>query len=321
MRFVLVVLFLAFSALPGFAAESCDPRPPAAPALSKLQKAMAVGRFVAYQPTALKVYDGHLTGADEASIEADLKALRPWFDSLITYGALAGAERVPDVAAKLGFRAVILGVWDPSNKEELGNALAAAKRNPGLVVGLSLGNEMVLGKRGDWAGLEAALKKTRAKVPTLALTITEPFAEYLDDPAAKPALAETDFMLVNIHPIFETWFASAPAANWASFVVNVTKRLGEAYCRPVLIKETGVPTGPLPHGFDEKKQADFYAELARQLPPSPSRAFAWFVAFDAPWRVHDFNPVSGPHPEEAHWGLFTEDRRPKSVMKTLPPLP
>lgn len=321
MRLFLAAFFLLVSTIGAFAAPGCEPREKAEPPLLRLQEVMATGRFLAYQPTALKVYDGHLTGADEASIEADLKVLRPWFDGLITYGALAGAERVPDVAAKLGFRAVILGVWDPANEEELGNALAAAKRHPELVVGLSLGNEILLGKRGDWAGLSAALKKTRSRLPGLPLTLTEPFAEYLDDPGAAPVLAQTDFMLVNIHPIFEKWFASAPPANWASFVVKVTERLEAAYCRPILIKETGVPTGPASLGFDEKKQADFYAELMRQLPPSRNRAFAWFVGFDAPWRVHDFNPVAGPHPEEAHWGLFTEDRRPKPVIKALPRLP
>jgi len=321
MRLLLLVLVLLFSASPGFAAEGCEPRPKAAPALSNLQDVMATGRFIAYQPTELKVYDGHLTGADEASIKADLKTLRPWFDALITYGALAGAERVPDVAASLGFRAVIIGVWDPFNAEEMANALAAAKRHPELVVGLSLGNEVILGKRGSWADLEAELKKTRAKAPSLPLTLSEPFAEYLDQPEARPALAETDFMLVNIHPIFEKWFATAQASNWASFVVNVSERLQAAYCHPVLIKETGVPTGPVSAGFDEAKQAAFYRELEKQLPPARNRAFAYFTAFDAPWRVHDYSPVAGTHPEEAHWGLFTEDRRPKPVMKTLPPLP
>ena len=82
---------------------------------SLLQNVMATGRFVAYQPTALKAVDGKLTTADDASIRADLETLRPWFDGLITYGAQNGNERVPDIATELGFRAVILGVWDPAD--------------------------------------------------------------------------------------------------------------------------------------------------------------------------------------------------------------
>ena len=319
------ILFAAFLALllgsPVHAADACPPRAGAAPALTRMQDVMTTGRFVAYHPTALKVFDGNLTRTDEASIEEDLKVLRPWFDSLITYGALAGAERIPDVAAKLGFRAVIIGVWDPSNNEELRNALAAAKRNPALVVGLSLGNEIVFGKRGNWLVLEETLKSVRARAPSLPLALSEPFAQFLDDPAAKPALAETDFMLVNIHPIFEKWFATAPAFNWADFVVQIANRLEASYCRPIVVKETGVPTGPVSAGFDEKKQASFYAELRRQLPPTRDRAFGWFTAFDAPWRVHDFNPVAGRHPEEAYWGLFTDARMPKPVMSELPHLP
>src|SRR5580698_673588 len=83
-----------------------------------LQHTMAHGRFVAYQPTALKAVNGVLSHADDASIRADLEVLRPWFDGLITYGAQNGNERVPDIAARLGFHAVIVGVWDPADKTE-----------------------------------------------------------------------------------------------------------------------------------------------------------------------------------------------------------
>jgi exo-beta-1,3-glucanase (GH17 family) len=320
MRFIIAFILALILSAPAFAVDACAPRPDAAPAIARLQAVMATGRFIAYQPTALKVFDGNLTGADEASIEADLKVLRPWFDGLITYGALAGAERVPDVAAKLGFRAVIIGVWDPSNTEELNNALTAAKRHPQLVAGLSLGNEIIFGKRGNWLVLEETLKTVRRRAPSLPLALTEPFAQFLDDKAAAPALEQTDFMLANIHPVFEKWFATAPAFNWADFVVQIMTRLEASYCRPILVKETGVPTGPASEGFDEAKQAAFYRELERQLPPARKRAFAYFTAFDAPWRVHDFNPVAGVHPEEAHWGLFSESRVPKPVMTALPKL-
>jgi exo-beta-1,3-glucanase (GH17 family) len=276
---------------------------------------MARGRFVAYQPTALKAFNGQLTRADDASIHADLAVLRPWFDGLITYGAYNGNERVPDIAASLGFHAVVMGVWDPSDAIEMANALAAWRRHPALVAGLSLGNEIVFGRRGSWDELLRALRSARALAPGLALGVSEPFATYLDDYAhARAVLAETDFLLVNIHPVFEPWFRSATADNWTDFVVRVLARLEAVYPGPILVKETGVPTAPSSAGFSEAAQADFWNRLARRLPPSRRRAFAYFTAFDEPWRSSDFNPVAGAHPEEAHWGLFTEARVAKKVM-------
>jgi exo-beta-1,3-glucanase (GH17 family) len=285
-----------------------------------LQRTMARGRFVAYQPTALKVVNGVLGHVDEASIRADLQVLRPWFDGLITYGALNGNERVADVAASLRFHALVQGVWDPNDKIEVGNAIAAWRRNPKLVAGLSLGNEIVFGKRGTWSDLQARLTAVRAEAPGLPLAIAEPFAEYTDFPDAKPVLAATDFMLVNIHPVFESWFRSATADNWTDFVVRVMARLEAIYTKPILVKETGVPTGPASAGFNETMQRDFYALLAKRLKSSRRRAFAYFTAFDEPWRPGDFNPTPGAHPEEAYWGLFTEARKAKQVMSVVPKL-
>ena len=286
-----------------------------------LQSVMAHGRFIAYQPTALKAYNGKLTQADDASIRADLEVLRPWFDGLITYGALNGNDRVPDVAATLGYRAVVMGVWDPSDPNEVANALASWQRNRAIVAGLSLGNEIVFGKRGRWSDLLGYLKAVRAQAPDLPLTVSEPFAQYLDDITnARPVLHATDFMLVNIHPVFEPWFKSGTADNWTDFVVRVVARLSAVYPRAILVKETGVPTGPASAGFGEDAQHDFYKLLAQRLRPSRKRAFAYFSAFDEPWRTGDFNPIPGAHPEEAYWGMFTQTRAPKRVMADLPKL-
>ncbi len=286
--------------------------------ITPLKNAMAHGRFVTYQATQMKVVDGALSAASDDSIRADLAVLRPYFDSLIIYGALAGNERVPDIAAALGFRAVVVGVWDINDRAEVENAIAAWRRNPGLVVGLSLGNEVMLGKRGTWADLSLALDKMRAMAPGLPLTTTESFSQFLDDPEARPTLSRMDFMLVNIHPVFESWFASAPAFNRADFVGRVVDLLAKIYSGPILVKETGTPTAPVSAGFSEDIQAEFYRALEARLPPSEMRAFSYFSSFDAAWRVDDFMPMPGAHPEEAHWGIFTQDRRPKKIIAGIP---
>ncbi|PKQ01200.1 MAG: hypothetical protein CVT73_24200 [Alphaproteobacteria bacterium HGW-Alphaproteobacteria-12] len=321
MRIALAAFIALFLVPPVWAAPVCAVREEAAPALSRLQDAMAEGRFAAYQPTELAVWDGNPVQASEVSIREDLQTLRPWFDGLVTYGAHSGAELIPGIAEELGFRAVIIGIWNPADIREVENALTAWKKHPGVVVGVSLGNEMVFGRRGTWDDYAGAIGKFRNRAPKLPVTVTEPFATFLDDPDAKPVLATLDFMAVNIHPVFEPWFADAPPFNRADFVVQASARLAdEAFCGPILVKETGLPTAPAQEGFTPEAQKAFYAELARQLPPTRPLAFAYFSAFDAPWRAYDETPVEGTHPEEAHWGLFTEAREPKPVMEGVPKL-
>jgi exo-beta-1,3-glucanase (GH17 family) len=333
----------------------CGKYAAAAPALTRLREAMARGRFIAYTPTSLHAINGVLTHADPDSIRADLQVLRPRFDSLITYGSISGAEAIPGIAASLGFRGVIIGIWDPFNAADLGAALTAAKNNPRVVVGLSLGNEMLFFHRHGAAELVQLLDTVHAQAPQLALSTTEPF-QMFEAPEAAPILQRLDFLLANVHPVFQPWFATAPEGNDVQFVVNVVGDLAKDYCGPILVKETGIPTAPAEKGFSEKRQASFYAELGRRFPPSglettsvsgpPSgsgsawasgsaavsgplsvsgsssggRAFAYFAAFDAPWRLQDGGPGPGQRPaeEEAHWGLYDEKRRPKPVVASIP---
>ena len=73
MRLALAILMVALLSAPAFAAPVCAAREEAAPALARLRDAMAEGRFVAYQPTELRVWNGVPTRASEASIREDLK--------------------------------------------------------------------------------------------------------------------------------------------------------------------------------------------------------------------------------------------------------
>lgn len=301
------------------AAAVCHRQSPPA-SLESLQTVMATGRFIAYQPTQIKFYDGVATRADEAGIEADLRALRTRFDGLVTYSAANGAERVADVAARLGFRAVIIGIWSFDDAREVQEAIAAARRQPRLVAGFSVGNERIFARERTIEALAARLRALRSQAPAVPLTTTEPFHVFVP-PDARPLLAEMDFMLANVHPVFQPWFAGAGDADAARFVVNVVGELARGFCGPILVKETGVPTAPAAAGFSPQRQASFFAELRRQFPPSRERAFGYFSAFDAAWRVTDSHPgVTTPQPQEGSWGLWQEDRRPKPAAQALPVL-
>jgi exo-beta-1,3-glucanase (GH17 family) len=314
------VVLMAITLFPANApaAGICARSQAVAPALTRLRAAMAHGRWVDYQPTAQQILYGHATQADPDSIRADLKVLRPRFDALITYTAVNGAEAIPGIASELGFHALIIGVWNPFNPAELAAALTAARNNRAIVVGLSLGNEMLFFHRHKPEELVKLLDEIHAREPWLALSTTEPFHEF-GVPELHPVLQRLNFLLAIVHPIFQPWFRTASNATAVQFVLNVTAQLAQQYCGPVLVKETGLPTAPTPVGYTEQRQAEFYAELARRFPGSQERAFAYFEAFDAPWRLKDYALGKAPAEEEAHWGLYDERRQPKAVVASIKP--
>jgi exo-beta-1,3-glucanase (GH17 family) len=300
----------------------CVHNPAVLPALTRLRAALAQGRFAAYEPTSLRVSNGQVTPADPVSVRADLRVLRPKFDALITYSANHGAESIASAAAALQFRALIIGVWNPADEAELAAATTAARRYPQLVLALSLGNEMLFSGRTDAASLAALIARVRKQLPGTALATTEPFHIY-HQPEVAPLLGQLDLLLVNAHPVFQPWFHQASDGTAAQFVVNVVAELAPLACGPILVKETGVPTAPASAGFSEARQASFYRELRARLPPNRERAFAYFAAFDAPWRAYDAIAVpggaeSGVHPEEAHWGLYDAAGRQKQAARELP---
>jgi exo-beta-1,3-glucanase (GH17 family) len=321
------------------AADKDEPEPACAAsfsntaAISRLADVMAHGRFVTYEPTSLKVTDGHSTEVDPASVRLDLKALRSRFDGLITYTPLHGADAIARIAASLGYRALVVGVWNPFDEVEVQAALAQARRYPKLVVGLSLGNEVVFASRHGLQELAAVIAAIRHEVPDLPLSTSEPF-HIFDADTAKPLLGQLDFLLPIVHPVFQPWFRDAPDANAAQFVVNVVGNLGKRFCGPILVKEVGEPTAPAQKGYSEQRQAAFFSELQRVFPPQRMKAFAYFSAFDAPWRATDElahpaaqskpggqpSQVQGPHVEEAHWGLYDEHRSPKRATLGILPL-
>ncbi len=91
-----------------------------------------------YQPTTDTVYQ-------------DLTSLRKAnFTGLITY-ASAGimGKQFLDIAQSLGFKGIIMGIWSPTNQDELNNAKNAAS-SP-IVLGYSIGNEGLSGARDRYS--------------------------------------------------------------------------------------------------------------------------------------------------------------------------
>jgi len=303
-------------ALAMLAPLSLQAQPDSKDRADRVRAAIGSLRFVAYTPTDLSIVSGRVHAASRERIRKDLTLLRKDFQGLITYSCADGLEEVPDIANALGYRAVILGIWDPLSKREIDNVKRLVNAYPQLILGVSVGNETLLAKRQQWPVLRSSIQHLRAALPGVAITTSEPFYYYLnDDPPG--FLAVQDFLLPGVHPLFQPWFDRATTAQAVDFVVRVAGLLSAKTDKPVLIKETGLPSGPPGSRFTPAAQAEFWVSLLQRLPPAPGLGFAYFEAFDHDWKEENARHEFGSHPEEGYWGLYTADGKPKEAVKEL----
>ena len=275
-------------------------------------------RFMSYTPRSFSVVNGQTQPASLDGITADLRLLRPDFDSLITYSCSNGLEHVPAAAEKFGYLAIIVGIWDPKSEIEIHNAILLAKKHPKLIIAISIGNEGIYARHYAPADVEKTILRLKKELPSVSLTTSEPFFLYLK-PEYFDFFTQMDLLLPNIHPTFETWFNPSDAKNGVAFILNVAGKLQSQYPKPLIVKETGLPSGPASTGFTEVHQSAFWAEILKQSAPSETRAVSCFEAFDAPWKpavTRGYFPGSD-HLQEAYWGFFTVDGIPKPVVKAI----
>lgn len=284
--------------------------------VKRLQRALKEVRFVAYGPTKYNPLPDQKMPASAETIREDLRVLRPYFDGLITYGSSPGEgiDQVVPLAATLHYKAVAVGIWDITSDEEIATAIRLAREYPAWVVAVIVGNEGLLFGRYDTARLERAIQRVRAALPHVAISTSEPIGEYGD----QDLLRMTDFHAPNIHP----WFAGEERRQDVRAAVDYVKErlkaLQSVSAKPILLHETGLPSGPEPHATPAR-QAEFWRILFAELPNTKRRNVAFFEAFDAGEWKNRTNPSDVP--VETHWGAFTNDRQPKAVVKVLPKVP
>ncbi len=312
LRLAFAIGLLICCTLPGYAVST-----ELAAQTTPLASVLSHERFISYVPRSFSMRDGTPQPANVAGIRADLERLRPYFSGLITYGLGNGQDAIPGLAITAGFRSIILGVWDPTDRHELDTAIALARRYPQQITALVLGNEGLFWKRYSSADITAAAAYVRKRLPKLTLGSSEPFSVYLDSPDAS-ALYALDLLLPNVHPRFEAWFDPANTDQAVSFVAEVLQRLHDRTDKPILVKETGLPSGPAQQGFSEVRQAAFWSALLQRVASNPTQNIACFEAFDAPWKPAELQDEFGHlEPSEAHWGLFRADGKPKAVIESL----
>ncbi len=253
--------------------------------------------WVAYCPTNCNPEENRWPS--EESIKEDLKALKQaGFNGLVTYNTQKQTAKIYPIAKEMGFQGVIAGIWNPSDQQEISLAI----QNKNFIDGYCIGNEGLVFNRYSLEKLRKTAKEIK-KATGRPVTTSEPVYMYFKD---RQLVNFGEWLFPVVHP----WWAGIkePEAG-VRYTVEQYKKLAALTKKPVLIKETGLPSAGSPE-CSEEKQAGFY-ELLR----TKNVSFVYFEGFDQVWKVS--KPWVKRSPIETHWGIFTATREPKLVAKNL----
>jgi hypothetical protein len=272
-------------------------------------------RMIAYSPEDSVTQDPRL-------LRQQLALIREKFDGLSLYQCTPATVLIVQQARALGFKAVLLTVWDPRSESELATASSIVRDQASYIaLAISIGSEGLMEKRYTLSDMNAAraelLDRSTAST-TVEMTTTEPWWLYLHPENAALSSSEGealrnfgDFTSINIHVVWDTDILDPPlAASWTRDRANDVRK---SILRPLLIREAGFPGGgSTPRDgrilvFNRQMQADFWRAWFQLDSRQP---LAVFEAMDNPqkhWR--DF---------ESSWGLLNTTLDPWPAWGVFP---
>jgi exo-beta-1,3-glucanase (GH17 family) len=275
-----------------------------------------------------------------AEIREDLLILQRNWRLLRLYDCSLHAERVLEVIRRdrLDFR-VMLGAnlaaetsnpgcpWGADcseaqleanvaeNDAEVDRLIALARHHDDIVFAVAVGNEATV----DWTDhlvtvdrvIEFA-RRVKSEVPQ-PVTFCENYVPWRDK--LRPLARELDFISLHTYPVWE-YRGVHDALHYS---MDNYRSVASLYPdMPVIISEAGWATrsngrGISPQNTSEESQAIYYRDLMDWTDRERILTFI-FEAFDEPWKGSP-----DPMEPEKHWGLFTVERQPKQVMKSIFP--
>jgi len=267
--------------------------------------------MIAYVPTGFDPRRPPAAPWPADALRADLMALRPAFDGLVLY---AFREDVTpgtlEQAADLGYRAVLLGIWEPNSEAEIAGTAALLRRwSDRLALAVVIGNEGINDARYRIEDLASARDRLRALAGATGAAVPVTTSEPAGDYGWPPLRAFGDFLAPNIHPAIDQQRLDPEAA--VAWVRARADAIARTAGRPVLVKETGLPNGGGERHMPQRQRAFWAAWLAQgritriERPGTFVSFAAAFEAFDAPWKAEQLRD-----PVEGHWGLLTAGRQP-----------
>jgi glucan 1,3-beta-glucosidase len=246
------------------------------------------------------------THAEATQIEEDLTKLARLTGCVRTYATDNGLDQIPAIAQRLGLK-VLQGLWlgrdRQKNRIQIDTAIALAKRYPGAIIGIVVGNEVLL--RGELAAEDIAAVLREVKVATgMPVTYADVWEFWLRN---RELAAAVDFITIHILPYWEDFPIAADIA--AAHVDDIRSRVAAMFPgKEILIGEVGWPSagrmreGALP---SPSNQAHVLEEVMARARAKNYRVNL-IEAFDQPWKRQLEGTVGG------YWGLLGSDvREPK----------
>ena len=243
----------------------------------------------------------------EDHIRAVLRSAAPYTDSVRFYSAAGETAKAYPVAREMGFRVAATAWLDGSARDraELDGLIELC--NLGYADTAIVGNETLHAGLLSQEALLEALAYVRAGItrPGIPVTTAETPGELLDRPALRAAC---DVLCANIHPFWNGLSAEDGARD---FSATVEALLALTPGRPLIVSETGWPSGGAEHAGEEEQAR--YLESVRDAERryGDSLKVYWFSLADEPWKEAEEGGAG------ARWGLLNGRLSAKSAVYEL----
>lgn len=245
-----------------------------------------------------------LTLISREQIDKDLALLAQRFACVRTYSVGQGLDYVPEAAAKHGLK-VLLGAWigwgKADNDMELQLAIKRANQYQGTVIGLVVGNEVLLRREQTETAMKAYIERAQqsTEVPVTYADVWEYWIKYRD------LEQSVDFVTVHILPYWEDNPRSIEDADM--HVSHVMNKVSRNFSKPIFIGETGWPSIGRQRGASVPtlvNQARFLREFV-EMAHEKKWNYNLIEAMDQPWKRLLEGTVGG------YWGLYSSELEPK----------
>ncbi|OOG35757.1 benzoate transporter [Rhodanobacter sp. C06] len=239
---------------------------------------------------------------NDEQIDGDLRLLRGYSQNIRTYSMLQNPQ-IPRLAEREGLK-VLAGAWIDTrldnNDKEIAALIAQARRYPGTINRVLVGNEVLFRNDIPPEQLMAYLDRVRAALHQPVST-AEP--DYIW--VKYPELAEhVDFITVHLFP----YWNGIPRKDAIGAALGSYENLQRLFPnKHIVIGEIGWPSNGDRHEYAYPSVSDEAIFLRQWFNVAKQLHLDYYVmeAFDQPWKEQ----LSGR--TEAYWGMFNADRQPK----------
>jgi exo-beta-1,3-glucanase (GH17 family)/glycosyltransferase involved in cell wall biosynthesis len=254
--------------------------------------------------SAFQRYQSPLKGdfPTDEQLDGDLRLLRRYSTNIRTYSMLQNPQ-IPRLAEREGMK-VLAGAWIDTrldnNDKEIAALIAQARRYPGTINRVLVGNEVLFRNDIPPEQLMAYLDRVRAALHQPVST-AEP--DYIWE--KYPELAEhVDFITVHLFPYWNGIPRKDAVAAALGSYENLQRMFPDKH---IVIGEIGWPSNGDRHEYAYPSVSDEAIFLRQWFNVAKQLHLDYYVmeAFDQPWKEQ----LSGR--TEAYWGMFNADRQPK----------